>query len=481
MGRPVPRRVDCMTGEVIRSLERWSPGCHTAAYRRRFIGRLGHTFFLTKEGNELRPKEQNANVLSIEDKPIHDWYRFVLSFPPHLVRDYLEKFGASETDRVFDPFCGTGTTLVECKKLGISSVGIEANAMTHFASTVKLNWAVDPAGLVEHTLEISEKVRSKLEKDGINDDANLFSTPAFDGLETLSEAEWKIMLKDSISPLPLHKILVLLSTLKQDSKNSYYDHERLALAKAIVHPISNLRFAPEVSIGEIKQDTPTLVPWITNVRAMSEDLQQVRKLARIPAIVRYADARQITNFIEPASVDIVITSPPYPNEKDYTRITRLESILLGFIQSRGELRTLKQGLMRSNTRNVYVGDADDDWVSQFAAIQQLAAEIEARRIELGKSSGFEKLYGKVTKLYFGGMARHLFNLKQVLRPGARLAYVVGDQASYLRIMIRTGQLLAEIAENMGYKVEGIDLFRTRISTATGEQLREEVVLLKWNG
>jgi len=83
----------------------------------------------------------------------------------------------------------------------------------------------------------------------------------------------------------------------------------------------------------------------------------------------------------------------------------------------------------------------------------------------------------VTKLYFGGMARHLAGLRQVLRPGAQLAYVVGDQASYLRVMIRTGHILGDIAESLGYKVEAIDLFRTRLATATGEQLREEVLVL----
>jgi len=62
-----------------------------------------------------------------------------------------------------------------------------------------------------------------------------------------------------------------------------------------------------------------------------------------------------------------------------------------------------------------------------------------------------------------------------------LAYVVGDQASYLRVMIRTGQLLASIAEELGYEVIGIDLFRTRLATATKEQLREEVLLLRWPG
>src|SRR6185503_16551234 len=69
----------------------------------------------------------NLNKVRAEDASIHDWYRFVLSFPPHLVRDYLQKFGIDEKKTVLDPFCGTGTTLVECNKLGIESVGIEAN------------------------------------------------------------------------------------------------------------------------------------------------------------------------------------------------------------------------------------------------------------------------------------------------------------------------------------------------------------------
>ena len=91
------------------------------------------------------------------------------------------------------------------------------------------------------------------------------------------------------------------------------------------------------------------------------------------------------------------------------------------------------------------------------------------------------MYHRVTKLYFGGMARHFSELSNVLEPGARLAYVVGDQASYLRVMIRTGQILADIAESLGYRVLDIDLFRTRLATATKEQLREEVVLLEWPG
>lgn len=79
------------------------------------------------------------------------------------------------------------------------------------------------------------------------------------------------------------------------------------------------------------------------------------------------------------------------------------------------------------------------------------------------------------------MARHLSGLREVLKPGAHLAYVVGDQASYLRIMIRTGQILADIASELEYEVVRVDLFRKRFATATQQELREEVVVLRWNG
>ena len=53
------------------------------------------------------------------------------------------------------------------------------------------------------------------------------------------------------------------------------------------------------------------------------------------------------------------TAPPDPNEKDCTRTTRLESVLLGFIKSKDDLRRLKQNLVRSNTRSVYKSGTDD--------------------------------------------------------------------------------------------------------------------------
>lgn len=142
---------------------------------------------------------------------------------------------------------------------------------------------------------------------------------------------------------------------------------------------------------------------------------------------------------------------------------------------------MKKSLLRSNTRGVYKDDNDDQYVAGIEEIQKIAKEIEERRIKLNKTSGFERLYARVTKLYFGGMAKHLIQLKSVLKPGAHLAYVVGDQASYLRVMIRTGQILETVAKSVGYEAIRIDQFRTRFSTVTKSDLNEEVVVLRWPG
>ncbi|MBI2496074.1 MAG: DNA methyltransferase [Candidatus Omnitrophica bacterium] len=436
-----------------------------------------------KTTREARPEN---NKLRAEDLAAHNWYRFVLSFPPHLVRDYLKRFNLNSRHCVLDPFCGTGTTLVECKKLGIASVGVESNPMACFASRVKVNWNVDPDSLMGHARKIADLALEGLEADGLDDEEPLplFHTgrrPPTTNLRTLSEEVQKLLLKDSISSLPLHKTLTLLETLREYEDERYSEHERLALAKAIVFRISNLHFGPEVGIGPAKSDAPVVAPWLSGIREMVDDLRVLTAKAHTRSIVHRADSRCLSSVLEPSSVDAVITSPPYPNEKDYTRTTRLESVLLGFIRNKEDLRLVKQELVRSNTRSVYRNDQDDLLVADHKEIQRIAHAIEKRRIELGKTSGFERQYARVTKLYFGGMARHLSDLRTILRPGARLAYVVGDQASYLRVMIRTGQLLAGIARSLGYEVMGVDLFRTRLATATKAQLREEVVLLRWPG
>lgn len=428
---------------------------------------------------KLEIPNSRANKLDPQDRAFHEWYRFVLSFPPHLVRDYFKKFSLTSKSVILDPFCGTGTTIVEAKLVGMKAIGLEGNPFPHFASSVKTDWNLDADLLISKTRKIADKTLKILSSQGIDD--NQVVTPSKRlALRTLPPETEKLLLANSISPLPLHKTLVLIEYLKQFEKESFYRHALLALGNALVFKISNLHFGPEVGVRKLKADAPVIASWLSEVEKIANDLRLVSGKRISDTKVHLADARDL-GLLKSNSIDAVITSPPYPNEKDYTRTTRLETVLLGFINNKEEMRELKKRLVRSNTRGIYKGDDDDQWIADFPEIQQIANDIEKRRIELGKDSGFERLYPRAAKLYFGGMAKHLADLRRVLRPGAQLAYVVGDQASYLRVMIRTGKILGDIAQHLGYKLERIDLFRTRLATATKEQLREEVVILKWRG
>lgn len=425
----------------------------------------------------------DANRVDQADRAAHEWYRFVLSFPPHLVRHYVERFALDTRSLVLDSFCGTGTTLVECRKLGIPSVGIEANPMAWFASSVKTDWAPDADSFVRECYAIADAARRTMADCGTPDIPSTLlgiSEEPAPYLRTLPLEQHALLLKDSISPIPLHKALILRDTIEEIGTAPFRRHQQLAYAKALVGKISNLRFGPEVGVGPPKQNAAVVDAWLDQICLIGDDLRLLPRSGAVPTVI-FGDARRLSEALEPCSVDAVITSPPYPNEKDYTRTTRLESVLLGFVSSKQTLRDMKQSLIRSNTRNVYKKDTDDTLVADHPEVRRIADAIEARRIEMGKTSGFERLYARVTQLYFGGMRRHLADLRTVLKPGAMLAYVVGDQASYLRIMIRTGAILSDIATNLGYDLVDTDLFRTRLATATRQQLREEVVILRWPG
>ena len=409
-----------------------------------------------------------------EDAAAHGWYRFVLSYPPHLVRDFINRFGLGAGSLVLDPFCGTGTTLVEAKKLGVGSIGVDAMPMMAFASRVKTDWGRGHRGLARAADRIAADAK------------NALSASAGGPLSEMPADAASLIPARGVSALPLHKALALKAAIDRDARShppGFRGHELLALADMAPSEIGNLRFGPEVGLGRIKHDAPVVERWQRRVSGIAADLESFSSARPgggwAGCRVVEGDARRVGGLLEPCSVDAVITSPPYPNEKDYSRTVRVESVLLGMFSDKTELRGGKKRLLRSNSRGVYKDDDDDRFVSEDPAVSGLADRIERRRVEMGKTSGFEKAYPRVVKLYFGGMVRHLRSMAPALRPGARLVYVTGDQCSYLGVMIRTGQTLAMLAEQNGYTVEGIELFRTRRAASTGEDLREEAVILRW--
>ncbi len=443
------------------------------------------------------------NQLQPADAAIHGWYRFVLGYPPHLVREYLHRLGADpERDWVCDPFCGTATTPVEARLHGLATISTDANPIALLATHVKLAWDIDLEVVrcrLDDVLELAEACLDHVGLANRSDNLQqltLFSpqrvrrtTPTiqryverFNPDELLPPTMAALIPKGFISPKPLLRVLALrfaIETMGDDAIITNF--MRLALANVIVTTAGNVGFGPEVYRLPPRDDADVLGAFARMIQRMIDDVNTIRCRHRAPfppAHVYHDDARLLSSLAQCPPIGIVITSPPYPNEKDYTRSTRLESVLLGLLKTRHDVRALKEHLLRSNSRNVFAGDDDDTYIADIPTIRQVAEEIETQRVKLGKTSGFERLYHRVTRLYFGGMYRHFAALFPKLRPGARCAYVVGDQMSFFRVHIRTAHLLADVAHKVGYTVEGIELWRTRRSTVTGNDLAEYVLILR---
>jgi len=422
-----------------------------------------------------------------KDRAIHSWYQFVLGYPPHLVRYYLLKFKIKPKNICFDPFAGTGTTPVECMKNGIESYGIEANTITYFASKVKTNMNLDPNDLEDVLGFIYSSAILSFKKHNITDEINNLYLPAkiknpiiIPKIPQMDDDQQKIIPKGFISEKPLNKVLILKEIIESLEEETIKEFYILSLANLIVNKAGNVGFGPEVYRTKPKIDVNVLDYFLTNSQMMIEDIKGFSRKDVKTTIIN-GDSRKIDECLAPAlkgKIKCVITSPPYPNEKDYTRTTRLESVLLGFIRDRKDLRNLKEHLLRSNSRNIFVKDNDGDYAAKFTRINEIAKEIEDTRIELNKTSGFEKLYHKIVTHYFGGMYLHLNSLKPYLEENAKLAYVVGDQMSFFQTYIPTAELLADIARDLGYDVTEIELWRSRLATRTKQQINENVLILE---
>lgn len=433
-----------------------------------------------------RRKRSNSAIQQLENATVHGWYRFVLSYPDHLVSQLIDRFGVRREHTVLDPFVGTGTTLVECKKSGINSVGIDANPVAAFASKVKTTWDIDLTEFDHRRHELLESIREPIQSIGVQyplqfsfDDLLPTGKVLLEQSANDDESLKLLLPKNWLSEMPFRKTLIIKRAIDALPNDAITDIFRLALAAVVVTDVSNLGFGPEVYVARKRKDADVYGAYAEKLRWIRQDLAAVQQIPNPGMTTVYCgDARRLATLVE-GPIDYVITSPPYPNEKDYTRITRLELILLGFINEKSDLRRVKKEMLRSHTRNIYVTDNDSVHVTDIPEIQQIAQEIEHRRIERGATSGFERLYHRVVTEYFGGMYRVLKQLQQVMPPGGRLALVVGDQMSYFQVPIHTARLLSLMAcRKLDYAEVETIVWRARRATATKMDIEEHILILE---
>ncbi len=301
----------------------------------------------------LRPdkqikKDSNSNDLQELDAPVHRWWRFVLAYPPHLVGKYLDTLGCEPgKSLVYDPFSGTGTTLVEAKKRGCSSAGSEALDFCFLASKVKTTWDIPSERLRQTIEETLAAVASDFARYGFfaDESDSLFPSANHHQPEecvfNLHAEQKKLIGAGYIFERPLKKLLVFKSHLQQVKDAKIRDLLTLALG-AITLAASNVGFGPEIYARNPKLDSDVSLLLQQQLAAMLEDIQAMKASSAVPSQMFLEDARTIERLPLHGAVDAVITSPPHPNENNYARITRLEQVVCDLVTDKHALKTVKK-------------------------------------------------------------------------------------------------------------------------------------------
>jgi hypothetical protein len=402
---------------------------------------------------------------------IHRWYNIVLGYSNKLVTELLDELSLGSGEKVVDPFCGAATTLVECLKREIGCLGIDANPSSCFAARVKTNWRLHPTRLGELLSQVRAEYQGKIssESDEYHHD------PTFTYMKSAGMIE-----RGWISPAPLRKALTIKRAIGElKTSGDYKNALMLALVSEVVSAASNVRFGPELYCIEAKADPDVMAGFSRRVTQMQEDLDQVASPKDVTSEIFQGDSRNYFDLLQAArgsKFSAVICSPPYPAEHDYTRNARLELAFLEQVSDRDTLRAIKRSMIRSHTKGIYKGDRDASFVRENSQIKAIVKEVE-QKIE-GKTYGFARLYPRVVQEYFGGMKRHLKHIRHFLCSGARCAYILGDQSSYLRVHIPTAEILSGIAQEVGFKRVEIRHWRTRWSTTTSKTLDENILLME---
>ncbi len=428
-------------------------------------------------------KASSANVF-----PIHNWYNFVLGYSPEFPNHVLKREKISNSDLVIDPFMGSGTTLVCCKLQGIPSKGIDANDFMYEAARVKLNWNLDTnllRRLRDDILETCSFIYNKFKWD---DKYEAFAVqPMLRENDPNEKKSYSIYVQQNrptmleskyISDKPFAKAKIIHDAINiVINPSPEKEIFNLALTSILI-PISNVRYGPGFGVVKPKEDVDVFQMFLSKVNRMITDLDDLDGTQKCtPSETILGDTRHLSKYFNFNSASLMITSPPYPGDHEYTKHTRLELIFSGKATSKKEFQVIKRRLLQASTTNIYHDLNDSECVLDMASIRDITSSIQDRLIHDKATSGFERLYTKLVTEYFGGMYKCLEQCYMVLKPGGKIALLVSDSHAFKMVHIQTAEILKGIGCSLGYINPEIILWQLKTSTSHKYYLRENILLL----
>src|SRR5699024_4883772 len=76
--------------------------------------------------------------------PVHRWFRYSAGFSGAWAEDLIAREGKGRNVRVFDPFAGSGTTLIAAEQCGAASWGIDPHPFVARVAQGKLAYRSSP-------------------------------------------------------------------------------------------------------------------------------------------------------------------------------------------------------------------------------------------------------------------------------------------------------------------------------------------------
>ncbi|MCL2313366.1 MAG: hypothetical protein FWC41_12995, partial [Firmicutes bacterium] len=172
-------------------------------------------------------------------------------------------------------------------------------------------------------------------------------------------------------------------------------------------------------------------------------------------------------------IDFIITSPPYPNDLEYTRQTRLELYLLDFVKSMEDVQQIKRKMVKGSTKLIFKESDSEKYITKYDSVKNISDQIYEQTKD--KNWGFD--YPRMVREYFGDMYLCMKEFLPLLKSKANFLQVVGDQ-TIKGVYIPVCDILIEMANDLGYTNCKKELFRIRRSTGHSIELPEEIVIIQ---
>lgn len=359
---------------------------------------------------------------------MHRWYLFPHSFTGDLVHALIHEWGLNGQDRILDPFAGSGTTLLAAKEMGVRSDGYDLSPLAVLASNTK-------------TVTFSRRRLKKLWQT-LQRALRSGSTPPT--VRAYPELVCKALPGGRLKALD-----TIASGIESLDCLSYErDFFRLALISIVPrfsHAVANggwLRWSKQGAGAR-----NVTIFFEEQVEMMLSDVCDATSQGNRYWKARIADARVMP--ARDAIYSAVITSPPYPNRHDYTRIFGVE-LMFAFHDWEAN-RALRYQTFHSHP-------------------EARPNRPSARRYKPPKAlnSSIRDLTDKrmqcMLEGYFLDMYLCLCEVVRVCRKGAKAAFVVGN-TQYDGRAILVDEFTAEIGEQAGLTCKEIRAVRWRGNSA----------------